>query len=285
MTGRRDALKALAITALATAAGTPGASLASAPRRRRLVMVFLRGGLDGLSAIAPFADPAYARARGELALPAPGGSGGALKLDGMFAMHPQLANVHAMYRAGECAALHATAYPCPERSHLIAQGLIASPVAVLQSGPHAPQISMIEMGGWDTHANQAALLSRNLRLLDRTLAGLKTSAGPAWKDTAVVVVSEFGRTVAPNEWHGTEHGSASVALVLGGAVRGGRVIADWPGLAASALREGRDLKQTTDLRALLKAALIAQLNVPESALETAIFPESRAIRPIEGLFA
>jgi uncharacterized protein (DUF1501 family) len=144
---------------------------------------------------------------------------------------------------------------------------------------------MIEMAGWDTHANQAALLSRNLRLLDFKLAWLKTSAGRAWKDTAVVVVSEFGRTVAMNEWRGTDHGTASVAFVLGGAVRGGRVIADWPGLAASALHEGSDLKPTIDLRALLKAALIAQLNVPESALETAIFPDSRAIRPIEGLFA
>jgi uncharacterized protein (DUF1501 family) len=283
MITRREALKLLAIAALAPGAGIAAPCPARVQGRRRLVIVFLRGGLDGLSAVAPFAEPAHARVRGALALAAPDG-GGALKLDGMFAMHPQLASVHAMYRAGECVVLHATAHPCPVLSHLTAQKLLARPAAVLQSLSCGPRLEVIDMGGWDTHASQAAALSRNLRLLDRLLAGLKARAGPAWKDTAVLVVSEFGRTVAMNQWCGTDHGSASAAFVLGGAVRGGRLLADWPGLTASALYEGRALKATTDLRALFKAALIAQLNVAESFLETAIFPGSREIRPIEGLF-
>jgi uncharacterized protein (DUF1501 family) len=151
-----------------------------------------------------------------------------------------------------------------------------------------PRVASIDFGGWDTHINQLgeySPLTRNLRLLDRSVATLKEALGPAWKQTAVLMVTEFGRTVAPNGSRGTDHGTAGVALVAGGAVRGGRVIADWPGLAQGALYEGRDLRPTLDLRALFKAALAAQLGLDEAALETAVFPDSRAVRPLDGLFA
>jgi uncharacterized protein (DUF1501 family) len=99
------------------------------------------------------------------------------------------------------------------------------------------------------------------------------------------VVTEFGRTVAPNGSRGTDHGTAAAAFALGGAVRGGCVIARWPGLTDRDLHEGRDLRPTLDLRALFKAALAAQLGVGEAALETQVFPDSRGVRPLEGLLA
>ena len=114
---------------------------------------------------------------------------------------------------------------------------------------------------------------------------LKKSLGAAWRQTAVLIVTEFGRTVAPNGSTGTDHGTGGAAFVAGGAVRGGRVIADWPGLRESDLHEGRDLRPTLDLRALFKAALIAQLALEEAVLETRVFPESTGVRPLEGLFA
>ena len=99
-----------------------------------------------------------------------------------------------------------------------------------------------------------------------------------------MVVTEFGRTVAVNGSRGTDHGTAGAAFVAGGAVRGGRVIADWPGLAERSLHEGRDLRPTLDLRALFKAALAAQVGVDEGALESRVFPDSRGVKPLEGLF-
>jgi uncharacterized protein (DUF1501 family) len=150
-----------------------------------------------------------------------------------------------------------------------------------------PRVATIDFGGWDSHANQIgeySPLTRNLRLLDRALTTLKGSLGDAWKHTAVLIVTEFGRTVAINGSRGTDHGTAGAAFVAGGAVRGGRVIADWPGLSDHALHEGRDLRPTLDLRALLKAALAAQLGVGAAALETKVFPESGGVRALEGLF-
>jgi len=151
-----------------------------------------------------------------------------------------------------------------------------------------PRVATIDFGGWDTHISQLGEygpLTRNLRLLDRSVAMHKTALGPAWRYSVVLIASEFGRAVAPNGSGGTDHGTGGAVFVAGGAVRGGRVIADWPGLAAHALYEGRDLQPTLDLRALFKAALAAQLWLGEAALETEVFPESRAVRPLEGLFA
>ncbi len=150
-----------------------------------------------------------------------------------------------------------------------------------------PRVASIDFGGWDTHIGQLGEygpLTRNLRLLDRSVATLKESLGPAWRHTVVLMVSEFGRTVAPNGSNGTDHGTAGAAFVAGGAVRGGRVIADWPGLGEGALHEGRDLRPTLDMRALFKAALLSQMALDEAALETRVFPGSAGVRPLEGLF-
>lgn len=149
-----------------------------------------------------------------------------------------------------------------------------------------PRVAVIEVGGWDTHANQGAeqgQLANRLRALDVGLEGLRTSLGSAWEDTAMLVVTEFGRTVAVNGTRGTDHGTATCAFLTGGAVAGGRVIADWPGLATSDLYQQRDLKPTRDLRSVFKGVLAAHLGATESDLETKVFPDSRTAKPLDGL--
>jgi uncharacterized protein (DUF1501 family) len=146
---------------------------------------------------------------------------------------------------------------------------------------------MIESTGWDTHANQAGAyspLTRNLATLDRGLDALADGLGNRWSSTAVVVVTEFGRMVAMNGAGGADHGTAGAAFLVGGAVAGGRVLADWPGLKPADLYAGRDLKPTADLRSLTKAALRDHLGIGEAKLETAVFPNSRAAKPFDGLF-
>ena len=155
------------------------------------------------------------------------------------------------------------------------------------SRPDGPRVAVLEMGGWDTHANQgrtAGRLANHLAAFADGMATLKAALGPAWSRTAVLAVSEFGRTVAPNGTKGTDHGVAGAAFLFGGAVVGGRILSDWPGLKASELYEGRDLRPTTDLRSLFKSVLGEHLGVDPGALETAVFPDSRAAPPLDRLF-
>lgn len=146
-----------------------------------------------------------------------------------------------------------------------------------------PRIAVLEAGGWDTHANQGAAsggLANRLGQLDAGLQSLRTELGPEWARTTVVVVTEFGRTAAVNGTRGTDHGTAGAAFVAGGAIDGGRVITDWPGLGERDLYEGRDLRPTLDLRALFKGVLHEQFGVGEAVLETGIFPDSKGVAPI-----
>ena len=99
----------------------------------------------------------------------------------------------------------------------------------------------------------------------------------------VVLITEFGRTARINGNDGTDHGTATVALLAGGALKGGRVLADWPGVKESDLYQNRDLKPTTDLRAVLKGLLRDHLRVDESALAATVFPESTGVAPMAGL--
>jgi uncharacterized protein (DUF1501 family) len=373
----------------------PRIAFADAATDSRFVLVILRGALDGLAAVPPYGDGNYARQRGALGITSP-----ERKLDGLFALHPELGELHARYQAKELVVLHAAATPYRERSHFDGQDLLeagtgtvtsrdgwlnralpalplarergteelamalAQNVPLVLRGParvnswapsrmpeadsdtlqriadlysedpyfasrlqaalaadevanaemggmakgrrdpgrdvgalasaagkflaaaDGPRIAVIEAGGWDTHANQGAeqgQLANRLRGLDQGLESLRTALGPAWRDTAVLVVTEFGRTVAVNGTRGTDHGTATCAFLVGGAVAGGRVIADWPGLSGGALYQGRDLKPTLDLRSVFKGVLAAHLGVAESELEERVFPESRAARPLEGL--
>jgi uncharacterized protein (DUF1501 family) len=149
-----------------------------------------------------------------------------------------------------------------------------------------PRVAVFDTTGWDTHANEGGAqgqLAGRLAALDKALATLKEQLGPVWNDTAVLLVTEFGRTAAINGTRGTDHGTASMALLVGGAVAGGRVIADWPGLSARALYQGRDLAPTLDLRCVLKGVLEEHLRIPSQALASSVFPDSESARPLRGL--
>jgi uncharacterized protein (DUF1501 family) len=100
----------------------------------------------------------------------------------------------------------------------------------------------------------------------------------------VIVVTEFGRTVAMNGTAGTDHGTGSVAFVVGGAVKGGRVISDWPGLRPVDLLQGRDLRPTADLRSVFKAALVEHMGVEPGHVDRNVFPGGGEARPTPGLF-
>lgn len=368
-----------------------GLAATGAPGGPRLVFVILRGGLDGLTAVPAVGDPSFAPARGPLA------QFGAepLPLAAPFALHPNLAQLHAMYGRGEMLVVHATGLPYRERSHFDAQQVLESggtrpheldtgwlgralaaggrkgiaintavPLALrggtavdtwapstlpdpspdlvarleamyaqrdpglaqalararglrsdgcmataMEGGtgaarggaqqvaalarkageflalPDGPMAAVLEIGGWDSHANQAApngALSNQLRALDGGLAALRDAlvAGGAWPRTVVIVATEFGREVAVNGTLGTDHGSGGAAFVLGGAVAGGRVVADWPGLAPRDRFEGRDLRVTTDLRAVFKGVLADHLRVPRAALDRDVFPAADGVRPL-----
>jgi uncharacterized protein (DUF1501 family) len=149
-----------------------------------------------------------------------------------------------------------------------------------------PRIGALAFDGWDTHANEGAANGRLFALLgalDGALASAENGMGEAWKDTVVAIVTEFGRTARINGTEGTDHGTATVALLAGGAVKGGRVIADWPSVKDVNLYEGRDLKPTTDLRAILKGVLRDHLRVDERVLASAVFPGSAALKATDGL--
>lgn len=400
MTLRREVL--LTGAAGLAAAALPRALFAALPTQKRLVVVLLRGGLDGLAAIAPYGDPAYARARGPLALPPPGAPGGLLDLDGYFGLHPALEPLMPIYRSGQLLAVHACATPYRDRSHFSGQAVLengtddaaAAPDGWLgralrsQSGrprasvalaptvplilrgepgasslPQAsdalatgdmldmlahlyarddllgpafeagrrtlamtmadhgadgadgsggmrdpmriegfatsargagrllgqtdgPRVAVLETFGWDTHAAQGAgegKLARQLGAFAHGLAALQGALGPAWRDSVVVALTEFGRTVAMNGSGGTDHGAGGLALLLGGAVQGGRVMADWPGLAPAQLHEGRELLPTLDIRSVLKTLLRDHLGVDAAALEAIVFPDSSVAPPLSGL--
>src|SRR3984957_7741149 len=383
--------------ALAASTVLPNVLFARTGGSGRLVVVILRGALDGLAAVPPYADPDYAGLHRELAIAAPGAVDGALALDNTFGLHPSLEFLHERYLAGELVVFHAVASPYRDRSHFdgqnvlengltkpigTADGWLNRALAALPSGagrpgdravaisqniplilrgeapvmsksPQAtpdvdeelltrladlyskddwfsarlseavqtgklteaggspagtpgtdrvsgaarmaatlmrsvggPEVAVIEAGGWDTHANQGGakgVLAQRLTGLDKALRTLADELGPLWPQTAVLVVTEFGRTAAMNGTRGTDHGTGGCAFLAGGAVHGGRVIADWPGLARTALLDNRDLRPTLDLRSVFKAVLDEHLRVDAKTLATRIFPDSSGARPLQGL--
>ena len=391
---RRAALLGLGA---AVTLGRASLALAAAPGDRRLVVVILRGALDGMAAVIPYGDRELTGLRPNLVPPAPGQEGGMLDLGGFFALHPALTGLHAMYAAGQLLPVHAVAGHVRTRSHFEAQDLMESgadqrlssgwlnravqgiptegkagrgaagqPLSIgvalplllrgpapvgsyapqsfgqpqpdlyarlaalhqsdpvtgpavrqglaergftgvqlagtepaapreryafatlagtagkLLAAPNGPRIAAMELGGWDTHAAQMQRLAAPLRQLDAGLAALRDGLGDAWRQTAVLVMTEFGRTVRSNGTGGTDHGSGTVAFVAGGAVAGGRVLADWPGLAAARLLDGRDLQPSLDLRSLAKGLLAGHLGLPDAALLRA-FPGSEGAAPLRGL--
>jgi uncharacterized protein (DUF1501 family) len=413
-TSRRRFL--LGTGALAASAAIPNVLFAHTGGSSRLVVVILRGALDGLAAVPPYADPHYAGLHRELAISAPSVADGALALDNTFGLHPSFAFLHERYLAGELLVFNAVASPYRDRSHFDGQNVLENGMtkplgsadgwlnralaalprgagrsgeravaisqnvplilrgeaSVMSKSPQAtadvdeellarladlyskdewfsarlseavqtdkladagsapvdqpemasqpgmkapqnttvkaaapdritgvarmaatlmrseggPEVAVIEAGGWDTHANQGGakgILAQRLAGLDKGLRALADELGPLWPQTAVLVVTEFGRTAAMNGTRGTDHGTGGCAFLAGGAVRGGRVIADWPGLAPAALLDSRDLRPTLDLRSVFKAVLDEHMHVDAKTLATRIFPDSNGARPLPGL--
>lgn len=168
----------------------------------------------------------------------------------------------------------------PPHGHAFAT--LATAAGRLLAAASGPRIAALELGGWDTHVNQARRLAATLKVLDEGLLALRQNLGEAWRQTVVLVVTEFGRTVRVNGSLGTDHGTATVAFVLGGAVAGGRVAGDWPGLAPARLFENRDLRPTTDVRAIAKGLLAQHLGLDAAALAR-VFPASAAAAPMRRL--
>ena len=357
----------------ATLLAAPRLLFAQAATERRFVFIIQRGAADGLNIVIPYAEPAYARLRGELAIdPA-----AALKLDGTFALHPALPLLRKLYAGGEATFLHAVASAYRDRSHFDAQNVLetggrlpfqlrdgwmnrllamlprsgkeaiafspAVPLAlqgaveVTTYAPstlpeanedlltrvkqlyapdrqlHAlwssaleargmagermaggenrqdtaalgrvaagflartdgPRIAMIETGGWDTHSGQDARLARQLLGLDGLIGGLREGMGATWAQTVVLVATEFGRTVAANGTGGTDHGTAACAMVMGGAVQGGRIVTDWPGLAPGNLLEGRDLKPTLALDTVIASTCAEAFSLDPERTGQLLFP-------------
>jgi len=164
----------------------------------------------------------------------------------------------------------------------------AGAAAKFLAEPEGPRVGALAFDGWDTHVNEGIVQGRLANLLgalDGAIAAVEANMGEAWHETVVVLVTEFGRTARLNGNDGTDHGTATVALLAGGALKGGRVIADWPGLKEADLYEKRDLKPTADLRAVLKGLLRDHLRADEQGLEAAVFPDSAAAKPLQGLLA
>jgi uncharacterized protein (DUF1501 family) len=162
----------------------------------------------------------------------------------------------------------------------------AGAAAKFMSRDDGPRVGALAFDGWDTHANEGATngrLAALLGALDGAIGAIRSGMGEAWRDTVVVVTTEFGRTAKINGTDGTDHGTATLALLAGGAVKGGRVIADWPGVRDANLYEGRDLKPTTDLRAVIKGVLRDHLRADERRLATDVFPRSERVPPLQGL--
>src|SRR5262249_3548989 len=145
------------------------------------------------------------------------------------------------------------------------------------AGSGGPRVGALAFDGWDTHVNEGAVggrLAGLLGALDGAVAAIEAGMGDAWRETVVVLITEFGRAAHLNGNDGTDHGIGTVALLAGGALDGGRVLADWPGLKDADLYERRDLKPTTDLRSVLKGLLRDHLRVGDGTLEAEVFPDS-----------
>jgi len=164
----------------------------------------------------------------------------------------------------------------------------ASAAAKFMARPDGPRVGALAFDGWDTHANEGAATGRLavlLAALDGAINAIEADLGEAWHESVIAVVTEFGRTAHINGTEGTDHGTATVALLIGGALKGGRLISDWPGLSEANLYEGRDLKPTTDLRSVLKGILKDHLLADERFLTKDVFPGSQGVRPLAGLVA
>ena len=371
---RRDFLKS-ALGAGCCAAASPlltPVTVAAAPGENRLVVIILRGAMDGLGVVAPYGDRDYASLRPKIALTP---DNGLIDMDGRFGMHPKLASLAPLWQAGEMSFAHAVSTPYRDkRSHFDGQDILEAGTASIASNDNgwinralshmhdtsidtaysvgrdnmlitrgdnparswAPgeklplgederallrmiyakdplfadaaaaaadltlttglqraqgaketevlaryaagrlneqaRIATFSIGGWDTHVIQPAALNRPVMRLASAITTLKSELGANWSRTMVIAMTEFGRTAHENGSKGTDHGTGGAALLAGGALRGGRIYTDWPGLSDKDLYKGRDLLPTEDVRHYPAWALHALFGVDRAALQRDVFP-------------
>ncbi|MDQ0456403.1 DUF1501 domain-containing protein [Rhizobium paknamense] len=160
---------------------------------------------------------------------------------------------------------------------------MARGAARLLAHPEGPRIAALAFEGWDTHAQETERLSKLLRGLDRSFAAFEQEMGPVWKDTVILVATEFGRTARINGTDGTDHGTATTAFLVGGGVKGGRVLCDWPGLKENQLYQARDLAPTTDLRAVVKGIGVDLFGLDAHVLANTVFPGTEKLMPMRGI--
>jgi uncharacterized protein (DUF1501 family) len=158
---------------------------------------------------------------------------------------------------------------------------LARQAGAFLSDPKGPRVAWLEVGGWDTHTQQMGRLGRLMPSLDEALAALRTSLGSHWSTTSVLVMTEFGRSATLNGTGGTDHGTAGVAFLAGGAVAGGRVLTDWPGLARTQLLDARDLQPTLDIRRLIAPVVQKQFALSAADLQASL-PD--APRGLDGIY-
>lgn len=201
-----------------------------------------------------------------------------LRVDQLYAKDAQL---HALWSAAlDARDMAGDARGGERRNDSAALGRAA---AGFLARPDGPRIAMIETSGWDTHSAQASRLATQLKALDSLIGGLQAGLGAAWSQTIVLVATEFGRTVAANGTGGTDHGTGAAAMLVGGAVQGGRIIADWPGLKPSDLHEGRDLRPTLGLDTLVSSLCAETFRIDPERVVGALFPGSATASPVPRL--
>ncbi|MEO0881387.1 MAG: DUF1501 domain-containing protein [Pseudomonadota bacterium] len=200
------------------------------------------------------------------------------RLQDLYADHPLLGDPLAMARATPAQSVGGTKIKSGPAEQYVAA---SQALGKLMSAEGGPDIGMLSFDGWDTHANQSGQLATRLGGLDEALAGLKSELGSHWVSTAILICSEFGRTAAENGTRGTDHGTGGLMILAGGAIRGGKVHGDWPGLNPRDLYEGRDLAPANEVTGVLKGVLRDHLGVSRSALEQRVFPATSGI--MEGL--
>lgn len=147
-------------------------------------------------------------------------------------------------------------------------------LAGLMAGPAGARIAVLETDGWDTHSGQKARLSRQLGELDALIGAVRDGLGADWSSTLVLVATEFGRTAAFNGTQGTDHGTASAAMLFGGSIAGrAEVRTDWPGLSQAALYEGRDLRPSIRFENVVTDAVAAHYAIDPARVRRELFPD------------
>ena len=261
-------------------------------RPKRLIAIFQRGAVDGLSVVVPFGEQSYYTSRPSIAIPRPGGGGRASEMfEAAYAAAPDRVLNGTGREAFDAIRLLKATDPGkyqPENNADYPRspfGQALRQIAQLTKSNLGLEVAFADIGGWDTHVNQGAAQGQLAARLDdfsRSIAALIRDLGDRLEDTVVLTMSEFGRAVNENGNRGTDHGHGNAMMVIGGGVRGGRVYGKWPGLDVERRYDGRDLAVTTDFRDVFGEIVTRHLGVTDARQVFPGYPLSAARFP--GLF-